>query len=581
MRNDTRLSLCRARATCKIGALSPSLEAGLGACGNLEPGRGTHEGGHPVAGPSNSLVRAYGRGTLLSALEREVLLTKIEVKSGGCLILQTQEWDQYWQPLKEPRCPEVIANLATLHSAWQSYLRSRFGPKRRREFCFQYFRLLNAVLSSRVEVASSKNWIRALRTVLGFECFAIAPEGSSPNALGAGTSTLRNPCYLLAKLKMPDALDDPQFLPLITVAGSERLELFYHYRQYTLSADSPMSLLLYPAAAKERRSASFKILNSLTGGISFAIDPRTHERARRISESLLHPMLIANKHRESGTIEVEFIDVGAGSGSLTSSLCRRIHAMGEAMGSSTIFRVWYVDLEPADPVRFFRAKKLRRLVDSLTFLGDDYREWLSRPHPLPASTGLRIGLISRLLNNLSRFDIRRVSKEELGQVPGTTFGSFDSTRHLPHVCLAPGNIGTEGLFTSNVRAVLRDGRTFLQPSLSQFYRGLFHLSATKADAEEPGEGPFLPLRTFSPESLATSDARSVVSQLLEQCDYLIIDDPDLRPEDLVDHMRVLSLASIIVQDVTKRLRLTGNHVYVLWSGAKVKRAASFSGERIW
>ncbi|HEY87765.1 MAG TPA: hypothetical protein G4O06_07065 [Dehalococcoidia bacterium] len=34
---------------------------------------------------------------------------------------------------------------------------------------------------------------------------------------------------------MPDVLDDPQFLPIITVAGTEKPELFYHLRQYTLS----------------------------------------------------------------------------------------------------------------------------------------------------------------------------------------------------------------------------------------------------------------------------------------------------------------------------------------------------------
>ena len=70
---------------------------------------------------------------------------------------------------------------------------------------------------------------------------------------------------------MPDVLDDPQFLPIITVAGTEKAELFYHYRQYTLSTDSPMALLFYPVVSTEKRAVSFKLLNSLVGGISCGI----------------------------------------------------------------------------------------------------------------------------------------------------------------------------------------------------------------------------------------------------------------------------------------------------------------------
>jgi hypothetical protein len=55
---------------------------------------------------------------------------------------------------------------------------------------------------------------------------------------------------------MPDVLDDPQFLPIITVAGTEKPELFYHYRQYTLSPDSLISLLFYPAVSGAKCSSS-------------------------------------------------------------------------------------------------------------------------------------------------------------------------------------------------------------------------------------------------------------------------------------------------------------------------------------
>lgn len=71
---------------------------------------------------------------------------------------------------------------------------------------------------------------------------------------------------------------------------------------------------------------------------------------------------------ETGALWLEFVDVGAGSGGLTSTICRRIHDAGFKLK----FRLWFVDLEPADPVRFFRERKSRGVVDSLLYLGDDY-----------------------------------------------------------------------------------------------------------------------------------------------------------------------------------------------------------------
>lgn len=250
------------------------------------------------------------------------------------------------------------------------------------------------------------------------------------------------------------------------------------------------------------------------------------------------------------------------------------------MGFDPKFRLWFVDLEPADPTRFFRTKKLRSFVDSLTFLGDDYRNWLSKPQPLPATSGLRIALVSRLFNNLSRFSIRCFSKEDLLPFLDKMAVSPNFGRHLPSLCLAPGGSGGESLAISNARVALQEGRTFAQLSLSEFYYGLYLISTSNGSVENPGERIFLPVRTINPECLITLDGKSVISRLSEKCDYVIIEDADLRPQDLVTHMAGFSLHSLAVQDMTKALGLTENHAYVVWfrTGAE---EPTFSGERIW
>jgi hypothetical protein len=530
-----------------------------------------------VQAPAGNLVRIRGRGQIISILEKETILNGIKVFYGGCFIVETEDWSSYWQPLYKLGHKKVEENLDALHSAWHDYLHSGFSSLLRQEFCFRYFSLLDVLLSIYSESDATQSWLHALHTVLGFECFGITSSAPKSEVLGAGTCTLRNPCYLLAKLKMPDVLDDPQFLPIITVAGAKKPELFYHYRQYTLSLDSLASLLFYPAVSVQKRDASFKLINSLAGGMSYGVDPRTRERAKRLYQKIIRPMVESDQLTDSVSLWLEFVDVGAGSGGLTSAICRQIHDMGFKLK----FRLWFVDLEIADPARFFGDKKLRRIVDSLSYLGDDYRDWLSREKPLPATSGLRIALISRLFNNLSHFSIHHLNGsdsnplfEEMAIFPA-------SDAHLPHRCLAPDGKGVAALVISNARLALPNGRSFAQASLSDFYRGMYIISRLKGSVDTPEGGLFLPVRSFNPECLVTSGGRSVISCLVENCDYVVIEDADLRPQDLVEHMKTFSLHSATIQDMTKALGLTGNRAYVVWLKNKSREEPNFGGEQIW
>lgn len=370
-----------------------------------------------VFAPAESLLRARVRGILLATLEKETLLTRLRVAPEGRVLIETTEWGPYWEPLRDLDHQGMEDALEALYFAWSNYIASRFASSFRQKFCFRYFRLLNILLSICTPSLARPLWDHALQRVLGFECFQIVPATPGSEALAAGTSTLRNPCYLLAKLKAPNALDDAQFLPIITVAGLEKSGLFYCYRQYRLSQDSPMSLLLYVGVSETTRAPSFKLLNSLISGVSAAIDPRTRARAQRLCQWVVRPIIEGERRPESQTLTVEIVDVGAGSGSLAACLCRQVQGLGVSMGLRLRFRLWSVDLDLSDPVRFLRDKRVRSFVDSLMFAGDDYRDWLSELQPLPSKHGLRLALVSKLFNNLSCFSVRRVFPQEVHPTP--------------------------------------------------------------------------------------------------------------------------------------------------------------------
>ena len=183
----------------------------------------------------------------------------------------------------------------------------------------------------------------------------------------------------------------------------------------------------------------------------------------------------------------------------------------------------------------------------------------------------------RLLNNLSLFIIRPVSRDEILH----SGHAIPTSMYQPSVCLDATQNRPEELAISNTRVELADGRTHLQPSLSDFNRGLHSLTATTGHAKGGSDCLYLSVRTFSPDCLVTTGGDSVISRLLDMCEYLIIEDSDLKEADLVDHLELFSLQSVEAQNMTKPMRLVGNHAYALWSTIKVKSAPAFSGERIW
>jgi hypothetical protein len=408
--------------------------------------------------PVENIARIHGRGLLLSILEKELLLTRIRILSSGRFVPETKNWDEYWQLFDEFNSNEIDDKLHSLHTAWSVYIQSGFVSSLRQEFCFRYFSLLDGFLSIDSEAGNIQPWLNALHVILGIECFGLITSTTDEQVFGAGTNTMRNQCYLLAKLKMPDVSDDPKYLPVVTVAGTNKPELFYHYRQYKLSADSPISVLLYPAVLKEKHSESFRIINRIANIIRYAADPWTSERAEIIYQGVVDILLQTIKSIGGSIPSLEFVDIGASSGSLVSKLCQYIQKSGSYTELNLHLRLWFVDLEPADPSRFFRIKELLGLVDNLIYIGDDYRNWLSRPQPLPPTSGLRIVLISKLLDVFSRFSIRCFSAED--QSPDLRKPLTPSERELysPSICLASGGIGTQGLSISNSRPVISGGK---------------------------------------------------------------------------------------------------------------------------
>ena len=514
---------------------------------------------------------------LRSAFEAPSLITRLDLSWGGSFAPQMRSWADYWRAVQWLGGPKIDGSLRQLGAAWQKYIFSSFDPSLAREYCFRYFSLLDTVLSARGELSASPLWQRALQAVLGFESFTINEAAFGPKGGAAGTTTLRNPCYLLAKLKSPDAPDETRFHPL-TVAGDGKAgDLFFHYRRYRLSEDAPMSLLVYPAVDPPRRPRSFRLVATLASALGSVGDPFAEARAERLWESVLRPILRSAHAGWPSRVPIELVDVGAGSGALMAALSRELVAWSQAAGFTPRLRLWLVDLAPPATMSVFRTPPLGRFVENLASVSMDYRTWLASPRRLPAASGPRVALASKIFDVSSRFAIHSFRTDVLSSIV-ERLKVLERERYKPERCLAPSGEGPSALQISSSRVVVEEGHAFPLASLSGFFRGLRLVSQSGGD-DDAEDGLWLPVRSLDPQSLVAAAGASVIGRLLEQCDYLIVEDADLRPRDLIDHLRAFSLRGIAVQDMTRAMELKANYAYVLWP--KGPRAPQLEGERIW
>jgi hypothetical protein len=532
-------------------------------------------------GSAGETRKTVNRGRLLRALESARLVTRVVVGTQAQLLVEDQEWGDYWLPVKQISQADHV--LDSLESIWSAYVHGNFPRDLLRDYCCHYFQLLDRVLEWRLAEPENDLTAAALRRVLGFECFGISNAGSG-SVLAAATSTVRNPAYLLTKLRTPAVLDSGEHLPLIPTSTSAPGQLFYHYRQHRLSHDSSSTILSYLDVDHGNRSQSFHAVALLEEAIAAGTDPFAVERAARMARAgvldyMCDWVAAGNQHNE---VTVELVDLGAGSGLVAAKLCGEIAKCLARLDRASRFRIWFVDLSMSRPARFFASKGIAEYVDSIEVVASDYREWLDQHRFLPECSGIRLVLISRFLNNLSDFAIRCIEQDSASDIAGSLV-MCGASEHEPTYCLAANGPGPERLVVSNARLWLETGRTFKQASLSRYFLGLRLATASGREdraARIRDRCLHLPVRTFRPDCLLTRQGGSVLGTLGRQANLLAVQDADMRPSDLRAHCSSTQLDDLMVLDTSRHAGLRGHFSYLVAQRTD-PLAVSLPGERIW
>lgn len=522
--------------------------------------------------------KSVNRSIIGEALQSDQLIERIVVLGDGRIDVHSMAWNAYWASVLPQMPPECRHLLATLEEARHAYFGSRFELGKAIAYCHSYFRLLRELLCLN-DVASG---MAALRALLGLESFAIAwPDAQ--NAAAGGTITVRHPAYLLAKLREPKAYEDPKFLPLICPHSchSDASSLFYYYRQIKVHDDPAASLLVYPAANLDRRIESFACIESLASALSFKTDPRCRQRAKAITDWAISPFLsqrqaLAGLRSES---ELALVDIGGGSGALLGAICKRLIAEHQTLLGGRRF-VWsIVDLSLQDASRQTASPELRQQMSYIDYQPADYKTWLANEDEQHERSSSDVVLICRLLNNLSRIDIEMSNAPDVHAALMRRRGEATSAADFhPADCLDGPNPNCASLTASNSRAKVFGGTTFRQASLSDYFRGLRRISQPWTPVSPPEDSLFFPLRRFDHDALMLDNGSSIFDQLCRRTELVALEDVDLTPELLQQHLEAKNLHHLAASDATDRVRIQTANLLCL---TRREFESALPGKRIW
>ncbi|MCX5653214.1 MAG: hypothetical protein NTY65_00965 [Planctomycetota bacterium] len=536
-----------------------------------------------VLGQASVLRQAVTRSRMCEAARSKDILVEVIADRDGYLDTQSVDWETYWHPHAVGLSTAGRQQFDELQRARETYLASGFDVSKASAYCYRYFRLLRSALRGTIGQPGPL----FLQALSGLEAFGVRGFRAE-RPLAAGVINVRQPGWLLGRLRWPRAQADPKFLPLAclppSITGKDwPARLFYHYRQISLEADTGISLLVCPAVSLSERPVSFELIEWLTAALRAKPDPWSRRRAKQIADGAIGQFLAACATRLGGPPagEIAFADIGGGSGILVSHLCQHLLQDWTDVVAGRLFAWTFVDLNVRDPARHTRSRRLRGAMSFAEYVQSDYRSWTLREAREPATPQWHVALVCRLLNNLSTFSVEWTtdgSEKRMLAGSRTCLPDAPNAAWQPVDCLLPDATQPSRLIASIGQVALRGGRSMRQLSLTDYFEALHRLTSDGAQPTDSGSAVFFPLRRFNPEALVLEDGSSLFERLCAIAELVVVEDVDLAPSLLVRHLEDHRLDGLAASDATDARHM--HSAYLLCIGRR-ELMPCLPGRRIW
>lgn len=346
---------------------------------------------------------------------------------------------------------------------------------------------------------------------MAFETFLVSAPNDQNHA--ASLFSTRNPNYLLHKIPSPNATDNPKYLPLISLC--EQLEqtarLYYHYRRIPIKHSRATQLFVYPPVALvDQECSSFSVIDLLFRVLTNYNDPRVKWRCAVLAKSVFNDLVFSLNQSK-----VNLLDLGCGSGKISMQLCAQAHNT-----TKSSFDLSLVDTIPS---RFSIARlfyKNYRAFEAIRYRRNDLLGWVSNMRNDPATYD--IALMLRVYDTLCQYQADSISLEHIQssmKLPDANTVLLTPTSQ--QIQDSPGNI-VHSLHKIRTQC----GSVYFQPALQDFFKVLFLCCNIDCNSINDKE-IVLPVRSFSEDCLVMQDGTSMIKQIMDKSQYLIIEDSDV------------------------------------------------------
>jgi len=399
-----------------------------------------------------------------------------------------------------------------------------------------------------------------LAKVVGFETF---PVSCYEGQLAAGMFNIRNPAYLLSRMALPKAPEDPKFLPLICPprSSADSSRLFCHYRRIGILGGHRAQLFVYPPVDARDRSASYRLIAELFASLTPKNDPWVQERIRLLFDSVFAGLVAPLRGSR-----LQLLDVACGTARTTMGLCRKAFAK-----YGTSFDLTLVDVvRGAESIAttFYRHP---RAFGNVVFRHESLFDWIDAISGSPANR-FDLVLMLRICDVFGCFQIEELScrqaraliRRERGQ------SSVDADTTDPARLIEENRLGK--LHDRLWRSPFRNGMVFHQFSLSDYFRAVKIILDGGASGVEGMI--YAPIRRFDENALVLPSGRSLIGQLMTMADRILIEDSDLTASRLQRHINRFGLSDLSVTDFTDRRARHGASVAVIGRRQTLKKGTA-------
>lgn len=279
-------------------------------------------------------------------------------------------------------------------------------------------------------------------------------------------------------------------------------------------------------------------------------DPWVQERTRFLFQNAFAPLV--EPFRNS---RIQLLDIACGTGKTTMGLCKKAFAK---QGIS--FDLTFVDVVPsADCIRksFYRNA---RIFGSLAFRHESLFDWIDNASIAP-KTRYDLIVMLRVCDVFGSFDVEEFSCDEANAL----------ARRERRACtvdvdtLNPAKLieeNTPGRLHDRLwRSSFGDGMLFHQFSLSDYFKAIKAIISGAATLRE--DAVYVPVRRFDEAALTLPSGRSLIGQLMMVGERLLIEDSELTPSRLRQHISRFALSGLSVTELSDHRTRYGASVAVV------------------